>query len=59
MTRAKAEPSATFPLPTSGGSYLREADGSLTLVPDGEETMPAPTDELTTAPADTPNEKEA
>lgn len=42
MTRAKPdpEPEQPLPLPTAGGSYLREADGTLTLIPDGPEPLP-------------------
>jgi hypothetical protein len=59
MTRAKpAAPTAPdLPLPTAGGSYIREADGSLTLVPDGP--APLPSADMTEAPAAAPDEKEA
>jgi hypothetical protein len=59
MTRAKPAPDKPQPLPTAGGSYIREADGSLTLVPDGPDPAPLAIDDLTEAPADVPAEKEA
>ncbi len=57
MTRAKPAPAAALPLPNAGGSYIREADGSLTLVPDGPDALE--TEDMTEAPAAAPDEKEA
>jgi len=57
MTRARSAspgaPAPELPLPTAGGSYLREADGTLTLIPDGP--VPPPTADVT----ETLPEKEA
>ena len=56
MTRAKPAPETPLPLPTAGGSYIREADGSLTLVPDGPD--PAPPSAAPAALTEAPAEKE-